>query len=123
MVIDTNLFIEFFRSKDKSKTTLALLNPETRIYISAISVFELFIGANTPERLSITEAILSGVEILNFDGEIAKLTGKIYDQLQRSGLKQDFRDVMIAATAIHHNFPVKTLNQKHFANIPGLVLA
>jgi tRNA(fMet)-specific endonuclease VapC len=89
MVIDTNLFIEFFRSKDKSKTTLALLNPETRIYISAISVFELFIGANTPERVSVTEAILSGVEILNFDGEIAKLTGKIYDQLQRSGVKQD----------------------------------
>ncbi|MEY4906232.1 MAG: hypothetical protein RLZZ292_4047, partial [Bacteroidota bacterium] len=34
----------------------------------------------------------------------------------------DHRDIFIAATAIANNLPIKTLNIKHFARIPNLIL-
>lgn len=122
MVIDTNIFIEFFRAKDKQLTTLAQLPANSPAFISAISVFELFVGANTPERIARTQLLLNGVQVLVFDETVAKLAGRLYDDLQRSGQQLEFRDVMIAATALHNNLPVKTLNSRHFSKIPGLVL-
>ena len=65
MVIDTTLFIEYFRTKDKSKTTLAQLPPDSPAFISTISIFELFVGANTPERIEKTEQILSDVPAID----------------------------------------------------------
>lgn len=123
MVIDTSVFIEFFRAKDKSKTALAQLPAGTATFVSAISIFELFVGANTPEKVHITQQLLKGVAVLPFDEEVAKLAGRLFDDLQRSGQMLEFRDVMIAATAIHHNLPVKTLNVRHFSRISGVVIA
>ncbi len=122
MVIDTSLFIEYFRAKDKSQTALAKLPPGKTAFISSISIFELFVGATTPDRIHLTEQLLGGVQMLPFDGEVAKLAGQIFSNLQRAGQTLEFRDVMIAATAIHHNLPVKTLNLRHFSRIPGIVL-
>jgi predicted nucleic acid-binding protein len=33
-----------------------------------------------------------------------------------------YYDVMIAATAIEHGFPVATFNLKHFQSVPGLTV-
>jgi tRNA(fMet)-specific endonuclease VapC len=123
MVIDSSLFIEFFRTKDRSKTALAQLPAGTATFISAVSIFELFVGANTPEKVRATLQMLNGIQVLPLDEEVAKLAGRLFDELQRSGQALEFRDVMIAATAIFHEMPIKTLNIRHFSRIPGLVLA
>lgn len=123
MVIDSNLFIEYFRAKDKSATALAQLPKGVPLFISAVSVFELFVGANTPERVAQTEVLLKFVWVLPMDEAVARLSGRLYDDLQRAGQKREFRDVMIAATAIHARLPLKTLNFRHFDQIPNLVLA
>jgi tRNA(fMet)-specific endonuclease VapC len=120
MVIDTNIFIEYLRKLDKSKTSLAQLPPTTVLHVSSITVFELYVGANTPERVEMAESILQNVIVLPFSNEIAQAAGLLYDHLQRIGQKLEFRDVMIAATAIYHNLPIKTLNFKHFERIPDL---
>jgi tRNA(fMet)-specific endonuclease VapC len=123
MVIDSNLFIEFFRAKDKATSTLMLLPKNQPAFVSSITVFELFIGARTPEATAQIEILLAEVTILPLDEPIAKLAGRLYDDLRRSSQTLDFRDVMIAATAIFHKMPIKTLNIRHFSRIPELVLA
>jgi tRNA(fMet)-specific endonuclease VapC len=123
MVIDTNIFIEFLRKSDKSKTGLVQLPTTTILHVSTITVFELYIGANTPERVEMAEKILQNVVVLPFTNEIAQAAGLLYDNLQRTGQKLEFRDVMIAATAIYHNLPLKTLNIKHFERISNLIIA
>lgn len=34
----------------------------------------------------------------------------------------DFRDLAIASIAMYHNFPLATLNEKHFKEVDGLRL-
>ena len=74
MVIDTSIFIEFLRAKDKTKTALFLIPDDEQIFISSITLYELLMGAYTH----------------------------------------------IAATCLVNNFPVKTLNIKHYNRIIGL---
>ncbi|MCF2491294.1 PIN domain-containing protein [Dyadobacter sp. CY347] len=45
MVVDTGLFIEHLRKSDKSKTTLASLPNDASIFVSAVTVYELMMGA------------------------------------------------------------------------------
>jgi tRNA(fMet)-specific endonuclease VapC len=49
MVIDTSIFIEFLRAKDKTKTVLFQIPEADHFYISSVTLYELLIGANTPE--------------------------------------------------------------------------
>ncbi|MFK7924930.1 MAG: PIN domain-containing protein [Bacteroidia bacterium] len=47
MVIDTSVFIEFLRAKDKKRTSLYNLPENTALYISSVTVFELYAGATS----------------------------------------------------------------------------
>jgi tRNA(fMet)-specific endonuclease VapC len=45
MVVDTSIFIEFLRAKDKTKTALYLIPDDAQIYISSVTLYELLMGA------------------------------------------------------------------------------
>jgi len=47
MVVDTNIFIEYLRAKDKLNTVLLKLPDKIEMSISSITVYELFMGVNT----------------------------------------------------------------------------
>ena len=49
MVVDTSVFIEFLRAKNKTETTLYLIPDENQLYISAVTLYELIMGANNAE--------------------------------------------------------------------------
>lgn len=60
--------------------------------------------------------------ILPFDSVAAEKAAEIYLDLRHRGMMIEFRDIFIAATALVHNLPIKTLNTKDFERIGGLVL-
>ena len=45
VVIDTNIFIDYLRAKDKKNTDLYKIPNSKRIYISSVTLYELLIGA------------------------------------------------------------------------------
>lgn len=45
MVIDTGVFIEHLRAKNKLKTTLYNLSSDSEMFISSVSLYELYMGA------------------------------------------------------------------------------
>lgn len=64
MVIDTSVFIEFLRSKQKQNTTLYNL-PENTVYsLSSVTLFELYMGATTSEKLKDIEVLTEGLNVL-----------------------------------------------------------
>jgi tRNA(fMet)-specific endonuclease VapC len=120
MVIDTSVFIEFLRAKNKSETTLYKL-PDNIIYsVSAVTLFELLMGATTPEKENDITIITSDLIKLPFDNEVAILAGTIYNKLRKANKMIEFRDIFIAATCIVNEQPLVTLNIKHFSRIEGL---
>lgn len=60
MVVDTSIFIEFLRAKDKTKTVLFQIPETDHIYISSVTLYELLIGANTPAKINDIKYLLKG---------------------------------------------------------------
>ena len=122
MVIDTSLFIEHLRAKDKSQTTLANLPLGSTPYVTAVTWYELYMGATTPSKWSDVDNLLNPLPILFFDNVVAAKAALIYQDLQKIHQTIDHRDIFIAATALVHNLPLKTLNIRHFNRISNLVI-
>jgi predicted nucleic acid-binding protein len=122
MVVDTSIFIEFLRAKDKTKTALFLIPDTNHIYISAVTLYELLIGANTPEKVNDIKILTQDLPVLSFNEDVAIRAAQIYLMLRQQNKMIEFRDIFIAATCIVNNLPVKTLNLKHFERIDGIII-
>lgn len=58
MVIDTSIFIEYLRSKDRGQTILANLPVDSVLYVSSVTVFELYSGATDIRKRQDVDALL-----------------------------------------------------------------
>ena len=120
MVIDTNIFIEFLRAKDKTNTILFNLFDYKNLSISTITVFELYAGAGNEAKWKDLKILLENISIIPVDEEIAKQAAKIYQNLKSENKLIEFRDILIAATAIVNDLELITINEKHFSRIENL---
>ena len=123
MVIDTGIFIEYLRKSDKSKTILASLPNDAFLFVSAVTVYELMMGATDLQKKNDVETILEGIPILPFTNEVSLKAAEIYHNLRRRNLMIEFRDIFIAATCIVNDLPITTLNTKHFDRIAELKIS
>lgn len=122
MVVDSSVFIEHLRAKDKTKTTLTNLPVGSLLCISAVTVFELFSGATDPIKRRDVQKLLKDVLILPMDAAVGEKAGEIFQQLRGKSLGIEVGDILIAATALIHSLPIKTLNVRHFSRVEGLIL-
>jgi len=121
MVVDTSILIEHLRAKNKLTTTLYLLPEDgSQFFISSVSIFELYMGATTKEKEKDAKDLAKDFKILPFTEAVSIKAAQIYQQLKGKNQLIEFRDIFIAATCIVNNFPVVTLNKKHFSRIDGL---
>jgi tRNA(fMet)-specific endonuclease VapC len=120
MVIDTGIFIEHIRAKDKLHTTLYLLPENTELFVSAISMYELYMGATTKEKENDIRALTEDLQVLPFTDAVALKASQLYHLLKKENKLIEFRDIFIAATCIVNDLPLITLNKKHFKRIEGL---
>jgi predicted nucleic acid-binding protein len=122
MVIDTNIFIEHLRAKDKSKTNLMQIPADAELFVSAVTFYELLMGATSEEKEKEVSILIDAIPILPFSDEVARKAADIYHDLRKRNRMIGFRDIFIAATALAHDLPVKTNNRKDFERVTGLVL-
>jgi len=122
MVVDTSVFIEFLRKKDKTNTVLYSISEVVPLAISPITLYELLMGATDNKKLYDVQLLTEDLLILHFDERVASKSGEIYHQLRKENKMIEFRDIFIAATCIVYEMPLKTLNIKHFERISGLTI-
>jgi tRNA(fMet)-specific endonuclease VapC len=120
MVVDTNIFIDHLRAKDKSNTVLRKIPIDQEIFISSVTIYELLMGATNPEKWKDVDKITRGLKILSFDEPVAVKAGKIFHELKEANKLIEFRDIFIGATALIYEVPVLTHNIKDFARIKGI---
>jgi predicted nucleic acid-binding protein len=65
---------------------------------------------------------LYGQRILVFDAAIARIAGGVADQARGRGHAPDFADIIIAATARHHDLTILSRNVRHFEPLGVRVL-
>lgn len=120
ILLDSSILIELFRKKDKQKTLFFGLTKKYKIFcISSITYYEVGVG-NRKSHSSYWEKLNENLRILPFDKECSDCAITIYLELLKTNKMIDLADILIGATALAHNIPIATLNDKHFNRIKGL---
>lgn len=93
--------------------------------ISVVTYFEVMNGLLIKDAKKQMANFLELVQVCHVHPvtiEIAHLSANIQAELVRNGRVIGYTDVLIGATAIHHNLKVVTNNQAHFSQISNLEL-
>lgn len=122
ILIDTDIVIDYLRSKQKSSTELIRLLAKHDIFLSSISELELFLGAKTQRHQADLEMVFKEVEAIPFDFGCGKIAADIWRSRELIHQHIEIKDVFIASIAIFGDLWLRTFNKKHFKGIERLKL-
>ncbi|MDR0870051.1 MAG: type II toxin-antitoxin system VapC family toxin [Planctomycetaceae bacterium] len=118
--IDSSVFIEHFRAKDKTDTKLKrCVRTYRNVYVSAVVKYEILCGSKDADG-QYWQDTFDSYTVLPFDDDTVETARRIYQQLKRNSCLIDTGDILIAATAMLNGLPLATSNYKHFERIDGL---
>lgn len=125
LLIDTSVFIAWERSN--RAYDFSRWHSFGEVQLSVISASELLVGvrrANNPQRQAtreaFVEAILAKVPVVEINLGVARVHATLHAELMRQGLTLGAHDLWIAATALHRNDALLTLNTSEFSLVPQL---
>jgi tRNA(fMet)-specific endonuclease VapC len=122
-ILDSDHCIAILRGRFDPRSRVASAD---ELAVTAISVGELFHGAHKSTRVSDNlaqvDVLVAAVSVLPFDEPAARRFGELKAELERAGTAVADLDLQIASIALQHAIPLVTHNQKHFENVPGLVI-
>jgi tRNA(fMet)-specific endonuclease VapC len=114
--------IDYFRKTKKDSSffeKILLLNK--LICLSVIIHFEIMIGNNTRQN-NFWNLLLEELPVYDYHPQLNKTAIELHSQLKKINKSIPFQDLILAATAIHYDFTLATINKKHFQHIKGLKL-
>ena len=111
MLFDTDVLIEYLRGKDEAKDYIDSV--KDTIYMSSITMAELYAGVRKGNESKKLEAFIETFEVISLNKNIAK-TGGLYRNQYKPSHGTGLADALIAATAKEINAHVITFNTKHF---------
>ena len=121
ILCDTNILIEVYRKNTDVISVLNSILRSTTIVISDVTRAEMMVGARNKREMQILVNELEQLECLPIQSGISTRSIQLLTKYHLShGL--DFHDALIAATAIHHNIELFTLNVKDFVFITDIKL-
>lgn len=118
MLVDTDILIDYLRGHDAASDFLE--ENIGNVFISSVTVAELFQGVREGKERKALTSILSAMTILPLGAEIAEKAG-LYRRDFRNKTGCGLADCMIAATAQHHALPLATLNGRHFSMVKEII--
>ena len=124
-LVDSDIVVEWLRGRASATTLLEDLAPDG-IAISLITYGEIYEGiyfGNDPKRsVQVFQTFLRAVGVLPLNRLIMRRYAQLRGTLRQQGTLLGDPDLLIAATAIHHDLTLITGNVRHFQRIPGLTL-
>jgi tRNA(fMet)-specific endonuclease VapC len=126
-LLDTNACVAVMNDRPHARERLKQAYVRRQVaFVSTITLFELWFGVvksrretDNANRLS---DFLSPMQILEFDGEDARIAASIRLSLMRSGTPIGSYDLLIASQAIRHGFRLVTANTRELSRVPDLRL-
>jgi tRNA(fMet)-specific endonuclease VapC len=100
--------------------------PNDQFEIAAITVAELWhgveraTGSHRAKRQQYLQTILNSLPIIPYTEQTAYEHARLWADLEASGQRIGFYDLIVAATALERRSEVATFNEKHFARVKGL---
>jgi tRNA(fMet)-specific endonuclease VapC len=127
-LIDSSIIIAYERQGKSTEAFFEHLS-DAPVALAAITASELLHGIHRAEdgrrraqRERFVETILSGVPVLPFTLDIARVHSRLWADLLARGAPIGLHDMMIAATALAYSHTVVTHNLREFRRVEGLVV-
>lgn len=124
LLIDTDVLI--LAERQRIALDFSAWQPLGRAFISAVTASELLVGvhrAQTEEqrarRTAFVEGLLAALPALPFDLETARVHAQMLAALPKNE-SVGAHDILIAATALRHGYPVLTRNGRDFRKLAGV---
>jgi len=111
LLFDTDVLIDYLRGRDDARGYID--NSCDVIYISVITIAELYAGVRKGEESKQLEMFIETFDVVSLNNNIAK-TGGLYRNQYKSGYGTGLADALIAASAKEIGAQVVTCNAKHF---------
>jgi predicted nucleic acid-binding protein len=120
ILADTDVLIDALRGGDSQRERIAEAIAQGTLATSALTVFELCIGARTEIEQAAIDALLAPLPVLPVDDAVARVAAAVGKDLRRKGVSIGFADTVIAGTCLVAGASLFTRNTRHFGRIPGL---
>jgi tRNA(fMet)-specific endonuclease VapC len=130
--LDTSFLVDLLRERRRDEfgpasEFLEALPGDEVLAVSVHAVCELMAGAGhagapkgEADRLS---RLCDALVVQYPDERFAAIYARLLTSIRRSGASIDTMDLLIATAAVVDAAPLVTRNRRHFAKVPGLVLA
>ncbi len=118
MLVDTDILIDYLRGRPEAVSYLE--EHVDDIFISAVSVAELYQGVREGVERTKLSRMVSAFVVLPMTEEIAETAG-LYRRDYRPSTGCGLADCMIAATASEHRLRLATLNSRHFKMLSDVI--
>jgi toxin FitB len=124
-LVDTNVISELVRPRPNAGV-LRWAETLSKINLSAVTLEEVSFGLawrpNARVANWLTNFLAKNCEVVPVTSEIARLSGEIRGRLAAKGSVRSQADMLIAATAQHHQLILVTRNARDFAGLGLTVL-
>jgi predicted nucleic acid-binding protein len=121
ILVDTTIWIEFFRGKSKIADHLEMLLTENAVWMCGVVVFEVFQGIKSEGEQNKILSILASLPYVEMTKKLWQSAAELSILLKKNGVILPLSDVFIAAIAIEKDLSIYTLDH-HFTQIPNLKL-
>ena len=118
ILFDTDVLIDYLRGKDEAQTYIDDIKDE--VYMSSISMAELYAGVRKGEESRKLEIFIETFEVISLNKNIAKMGG-LYRNQYKPSHGTGLADALIAATAKEIEAQVITFNTKHFPMLDDVI--
>ena len=119
VLFDTDVLIEYLRGKDEAQRYID--NIQDVVYMSSISMAELYAGVRKGEESRKLEIFIETFEVISLNKNIAKIGG-LYRNQYKPSHGTGLADALIAATAKEIGAQVITFNTKHFPMLNDVIM-
>lgn len=121
ILVDTTIWIEFFRARSKIGDRLETLLMENAVWTCGIVMFEVVRGIKSEHEKSKILDVLTGLPYIEMTQALWQKSADLSISLKKNGLNLPLSDIFIAAVAVENDLSIFTLDQ-HFNQIPNLKL-
>lgn len=122
ILLDTGILIDYFRKKNKSKSTFYSSSKFYNSFaVSIVTKYEIMVGS-TNEQSFFWQEFFGQVEVIPFDENCLNVAVSNYKYLRRKNQLIEIEDLFIGSTGIAYNLKIATLNPQHFQRMEKLQL-
>ncbi len=92
ILVDTSVIIDYLRKQNRERSILFTAAKDYTLYVSAVTEFELCVGATSDEKYGDVQSILSFCTVLVLASDVARQAALIYQTLRKRNQILEIRD-------------------------------